>query len=538
MSQSPKLHSTADLISGAFVALIALPLSMGISVASGFPPIAGVLTAIVGGLVTGILGGSRLTVKGPAAGMIVIVLSAVMDFREIVPEPAVVPLVIAVVVVAGFCQVLLGIARLASLAERIPSSVIHGMLAAIGIIIIGKQIHLVLGVIPEISHPIGLYLEIPHSLQAINPAVAFIGIISFLVMILWARVPFRPVRAIPNSLVVVVTATVCALVLDMRHAHAYSLFGARYLLDPSLLIAIPSNVFHELRFPDWTALSMLSFWKHVFIFTIVGSIESVLTVAAVDSITKQKDRADLNRDLIAVGCGNMIAGCIGGLPMISEIVRSKANIDFGARTLWANWYHGLFLLAAIFLFPSLLRNIPVAALAGILVYVGTRLVSPQEFKHMWELGRDQLFFFLLTVILTVSVDLLVGVIAGLLAYALFALIHTRDLKNVCSLRYTSVIEGDSAKLTIQGSALFSNVHGALAWLADLPTSCRMVRFDFSQVSFVDHSFLLRIVMERQRYADREIRLEGLDADCRAFSSHELATRVRKLSAESTVFDTL
>jgi MFS superfamily sulfate permease-like transporter len=414
----------SQISSGFLVSLIALPLSMGIAIASGFPPLAGVATAIIGGLFTGICGGARLSIKGPAAGMIVIVLGAVNELNDPLLPGSGASRALTVCILAGGLQAIAGSLKFATIAARIPKNIIHGMLAAIGLIIIGKQIHVLLGVVPTGKDPISLYAEIPKSFLNMNPAVAMIGILSFLIMMFGHKISFSFMKKVPNAILVLILGIGWSIVCNVKEAHAYNLLGNTYILESKYLISLPSQLFLSLPKPDWSiAFSFMSL-KHVILFALVGSIESVLTVLAVNSMDPAKDPSNLNKDLFSVGIGNVIAGFCGGLPMISEIVRSRANIDSGAKNGWSNWFHGFLLLAALLLLSDALRQIPLAALAGILVYVGTKLASPKDFIHMYHLGLDHLATFLTVLVVTLTVDLLAGVVAGLVLWGILRLINS------------------------------------------------------------------------------------------------------------------
>ena len=407
-----KDFSLNDVKSGFLIFLIALPLCLGIAMASSVPPIAGVFTAIVGGIVATFLGSARLTIKGPAAGLIVIVIGAVQELGQgdlLLGYKR----CLAVGAMAAIFQIIfsrLGAGRVATL---MPHNVIHGMLAAIGVIIVAKQIHILLGVVPHSKTPIELLEEIPTSLMNANPEILIIGALTLSMLLLWPLVPSRATKIVPPALIALVVVLPLALFWHLDASHPYCFWGHHYLVGPKFLVQIPNNILSSITFPDFSALTSWVGWKYVAMFALVGSLESLLTVVAIDSLDPKQQKSDLNKDLFAVGVGNLIASMIGGLPMISEVVRSKANIDNGAQSRWSNWVHGACMLIAVSFLTPVIHEIPLSALAAMLIITGFRLASPKEFYHAYSMGLDQIAIFMTTLLVTLKVDLLVGIAAGL-----------------------------------------------------------------------------------------------------------------------------
>ncbi|MCA9682677.1 MAG: SulP family inorganic anion transporter, partial [Myxococcales bacterium] len=420
-NSAPPRSIGKDFVAGFLVFLIALPLCLGIAMASGFPPVAGVLTAIVGGVVVNFLGSAQLTIKGPAAGLIVIAIGAVTELGQ-GDMAAGYRYALAVGVVAAIIQIIFALVRAATAGGAMPTSVVHGMLAAIGVIIISKQAHTSLGVAPAAKGPLPLLAEIPHSVVHANPEIAAIGLLSLIILFGWGplKKKLTMLAKIPPQIVVLVVAVILGFAFDLEHEHYYRMFDGEFKIGPDYLVHLPGSLLDAIAFPDFSQITSATSIKYIVMFALVGSIESVLSTIAVDTLDPAKRASDLNRDLLVVGVGNLIAACIGGLPMISEIVRSKANIDAGATSRFANFFHGLLLLAFVALLPMVLQHVPLAALAAMLVYTGTMLASPKEFKHMGELGKDQLLLFLVTLFMTLATDLLVGVATG---FALKVVMH-------------------------------------------------------------------------------------------------------------------
>jgi MFS superfamily sulfate permease-like transporter len=513
-----------DLASGFLVFLIALPLCLGISMASGFPPVAGILTAIVGGMLTKFLGSARLTIKGPAAGLIVIALGAVTELSQGDPVGGY-RRALAVGVVAGILQILLAVARTGVVGELMPSSVVHGMLAAIGVIIISKQTHTLLGVTPTGKDPLHLLAEIPHSLTQINPEVFLIGLISLLILFGVPLIRSKWARKIPGPMLVLAVAVPLGYIFDLRDEHNYSLFGQVFHLGPKYLIRLPGSLLGALSFPDFSQILSGTSIKYIIMFTLVGSIESLLSVTAVDSLDPQKRSSNLNRDLLATGVGNTIASLIGGLPMISEIVRSKANIDNGAKSSWSNFFHGTFLLLSVALIPGLLQQIPLAALAGMLIYTGTRLASPKEFQHAYRIGPEQLLIFVTTLLVTLMTDLLIGVGVGLIFKVGIHVLNGAPVKSLFRSIMEESRDGETLVLEVRDAAIFINFLGLNRRLKTVEPEIKRVVIDFANAWVVDHTVLYKLEGIANRWEGRELILTGLDNHAAA-SSHRLATRRR------------
>ena len=514
----------ADLGAGFLVFLIALPLCLGISMASGFPPVAGILTAIVGGMATKFIGSARLTIKGPAAGLIVIALGAVTELGN---GDAVVGYrrAIAVGAVAGVLQILLALGRTGVVGELMPSAVVNGMLAAIGVIIISKQAHTLMGVTPAGKESLHLLAEIPHSLTELNPEVLMIGLISLAILFGLPWIKNRWARKVPGPMVVLAVAVPLGYIFDLRDEHNYSLLGHVFHLGPKYLIRLPGSLLGALSFPDFSQIFTAVSIKYIVMFTLVGSIESLLSVTAVDSLDPEKKSSDLNRDLLATGVGNTIASMIGGLPMISEIVRSKANIDNGAKSSWSNFFHGLFLLLSVALIPGLLQQIPLAALAAMLIYTGSRLASPKEFEHTFRIGAEQLLIFVSTMLVTLMTDLLIGVGVGLVLEVLLHLRNGAPFKSLFRSILSETKDEDTLTIEVRDSAIFTNFLALNNRLRSIDDSIRRVVIDFENAWVVDHTVLNKLEGTGGRWTDRELVLTGLD-NHQAMSEHRLATRRR------------
>lgn len=516
----------ADILSGFLVFLIALPLCLGISLASGFPPVAGILTAIIGGLIVSPIMGAPLTIKGPAAGLIVIVVGAVTELGD--GDPIVgYQRTLACIVIAGLLQVGLGLVRAGRLADFFPSSVVHGMLAAIGVIIFAKQAHTMLGVTPEGREPLELIAQIPSSIMHMNPEIALIGALGLALLVGVPLIPHPLAKKIPAPMLVLLVAVPLGFLFDLNHLHHYTLDVTHtdYELGPRFLVTLPDSLISAVTFPDWSLIFGATSMRYIVMLTLVGSIESLLSARAIDQLDTRRLKSDYDRDLLAVGIGNTLAGLVGGLPMIAEIVRSSANLNSGARSRWSNFAHGGFLLVFVAFFPMLIHRIPLAALAAMLVYTGARLASPGELVKTWKIGKEQLVVFLVTAIGCIAVDLLIGVALGILTKLLIELALGAGVRNLIKVKTEiTVEEGGVQHVTLRSSAMFTNYLSLKALLIELSQKGPIV-LDLSHSAFVDHTTYERLhdLEGEFKHEGKSLKLAG-EERLTKLSEHPMAAR--------------
>lgn len=533
-----------DMISGLLVFLIALPLCVGIALASGFPPLAGIFTAIVGALLTTFISNSEMTIKGPAAGLIVIVLGCVEEFGGngtsggwSAVDATAYKAALAVAVVAAVLQILFGLFRAGILGEFFPATVVHGMLAAIGVIIIAKQVPVALGITEAKGGPLSLLKQIPEFFMHANPAIAVIGMLSLLIMFVWPLIRNRVavLKPIPAHLIVLLVAVPLGMALKLTTAHEYEVFHTQYKLGEQYLVKMPNQIFgmfKEIQTPDFTVLNQFKAWKWILMFFMIGSLESLLSAKAVDLLDPYKRKTNMNRDMLAVGVANLGAAMVGGLPMISEIVRSRSNIDNGAKTRFADMWHGIFLLLCVGLIPTILHLIPLAALAAMLVYTGTRLAHPNEFRNVYRIGKEQLLLFVVTLVVVLATDLLIGVAAGI---ALKMVLH---MSNGVPLRsffkaYIEVqdVDENTSLIIAKESAIFSNWIPFKRQIEDIGlVQKRNLILDLSGATLVDASVMEKLEEMTREFEQEGLRLElkGLD-ELRPLSSNAHAARKRGLT---------
>lgn len=393
------------------VFFVALPLCLGISLASGTPVYSGLLSGIIGGIVVGLISRSSVSVSGPAAGLTAICAAATIQLGSL-------QVFFLSVALAGLLQVLLGVFRLGGFTHFIPSTVIKGMLAAIGILLISKQVPLLLGYdqadfwTKELFNVISFrnaFDHVKNIYQHSSKGAILIAVLSLLLLIVWKKKVAAKIPLIPTSFVVVAFAMLMAWIFQQ--------YVPSLALRSSQFVQVPGNLFEQVKMPDYSALfSNTDILKTAVVICVVASLETLLSIEAVDKLDPYNRITPQNRELLAQGTGNIISGLLGGLPITAVIVRSSANAEAGARTKLSAIFHGIWLLLFVFLLTSLLNKIPYCVLAVILVRTGYNLAKPSMIKSVYKLGREQFMPFIVTVIAILFTDLLIGVGIGV-AYA-------------------------------------------------------------------------------------------------------------------------
>jgi len=469
-----------DLPASIVVFLVALPLCLGIAMASGAPLFAGILTGIIGGIVVSSISGSQLSVSGPAAGLTVIVFSAIASLGSY-------QIFLLAVVIAGFLQIILGFLKAGIVANYFPSAVIEGMLAAIGIILILKQLPHAVGYDTDYEGDQSfLQADQSNTFSAINEALSkvtygavVISLISLLILIYWPKV--KKLSMVPAPVIVVATGILLS----------YFFQSTSLALSADHLVTIPVvNSFNEFTglfsMPDFSQITNKNVWTVAVTIAIVASIETLLCIEAVDKIDPIKRISPTNRELVAQGVGNIASGMLGGLPMTSVIVRSSVNTNAGARTKVSAIFHGTWLLLSILFIPLLLNQIPLACLAAILLVTGYRLAKIELFKKMWHHGKDQFIPFVVTVLAVVFTDLLKGVAIGMMV-GIFYILRT-NLRNP----YFYKIErnGDKKLITIRlaQEVSFLNKAAIQYTLTHLPAESDVI-IDGTNALYIDKDVL-------------------------------------------------
>jgi MFS superfamily sulfate permease-like transporter len=400
------------------------------------------------------------------------------------------------------------------------------------VIIISKQVPVALGVAAK-GEPLELLAKIPEEIMHLNPEIATIGFVSLLILFLFPLIKNPMIRRIPAPLVVLAAAIPLARYFDLAHEHDYTLLGHHYTVNKSFLVNVPSNLASAIALPDFsvftnTALAVKAI-KWVIMFALIGSLESILSAKAIDMLDPERRKTDLNRDLLAIGVANLASAAIGGLPMISEIVRSRANIDNGAKSRFANLFHGLFLLLAVALAAPAIRTIPLAALAAMLVYTGFRLAHPREFLHVYRIGREQLVVFVGTIVAVLATDLLVGILIGIGIELLIQFINGVPL--------WSLLRPDAEVRPLDERTWLVRPRHSAVFFNWLPIRSKIERYglaqnmnvviDLSETKIVDHTVMSKLKQLEREFEQQgtALAIVGLERHV-ALSTHPTAARMR------------
>lgn len=526
----------SDLIAAVSVALIALPLSLGIALAAGAPAMSGIFSAIVGGVVTTLYRGGHISVNGPAKGVIGVILLGIALMDD--GSGQAFNYVLAAVVVSGGIQMLLGIMKLGRLAEIFHSSVIHGILAAIGIIIFAKQIHVAMGTHSDSPSIIQNLIDAVLYLPQANPFVIIISITGLLLLLLHSKISYRFFHFLPAPMWVIALSIPFVYAFNFFELQTLSFLGKEYEVGPNLLLDIPDKIMDSIMFPNFGKINTIEFWTTVFSILIITSIESLAIAKAVDKIDPYKRKTDLNKDLTGIGLSTMVAGCIGGLPIIAVIIRSTVNIHNGAKTKWSNMYQGILLLLFIVVLSPIMTKVPLCAFAILLVYTGFKLASPSVFKQAYNQGTEQLIFFIGTMILTLYTNLLIGLLGGLLlALVTHMLLARLSILQFFKMIYKSrtklvKISDDDYDLKIRGVANFLGILKIDKIISKIPSGVN-VNIDLSETRLVGMTYMDYLVeyLKTQRASGGKVFITGLDSHV-SLSTYNRALKI-SLSDTST-----
>ena len=506
----------SDVIAAVSVALIALPLSLGIALAAGAPAMSGIFSAIIGGVVTTLYRGGHISVNGPAKGVIGVILLGIALMDD--GSGKAFNYVLAAVVISGAIQMLLGLMKLGRLADIFHSSVIHGILAAIGIIIFAKQIHVALGTQSDSPSIIQNLIDAVLYLPQANPFVIIISLFGLLLLLLHSKISYRFFHFLPAPMWVIALSIPFVYAFNFFDQQTLFFLEKEYQVGPHLLLDIPDTIMDSVMFPDFSKINTIEFWTTVFSILIITSIESLAIAKAVDKIDPYKRKTDLNKDLTGIGLSTMVAGAIGGLPIIAVIIRSTVNIHNGAKTKWSNMYQGILLLLFIVLLSPIMRQVPLCAFAILLVYTGFKLASPAVFKQAYNQGTEQLIFFVATMVLTLYTNLLIGLLGGLLlalvTHMLLAKVTIPQFFRMIYKSGTKLIKlpDGSFDLKISGIANFLGILKVDKLVAQIPSGVN-VNIDLSETRLVGMTYMDYLVeyLKIQRATGGKVFITGLDA---------------------------
>lgn len=470
-----------DLFSSIVVFLVALPLCMGIAIASGMQPEAGIITGIIGGMIVGPWSGCPLQISGPAAGLAVIVVELL---REHGPEK-----LGFIILLGGIIQLIAGFSRLAQWFRAVPPSVVHGMLSGIGILIFASQFHVMVDDSPKgtgienlMSIPMAVWKGVTPSAETTHHLAAIIGLIAIMIVIFWDKFARGPMKYIPGSLVAIVTATVIAYQQQL----------------PINMVQIPDSLIKSIRFLDFGLVPQILNWEFLFdavAIAFVAAAETLLTASAVDKM-HHGERTNYDRELMAQGIGNMTCGFLGGLPMTGVMVRSGVNVTAGARTRNSAFLHGLWLLLFVVCLPFLVRLIPTCSLAALLVYTGWKLANFKIAKELKKFGKSEVAIYLVTVIGIVAIDLLSGVLIGV-ALSIGKLLY---MFSHLEIRIADDPSKNRTDIFLKGAATFLSLPRFADTLESLRPDTEL-HVHLEALDYVDHACLdLMISWEEQHLA--------------------------------------
>lgn len=504
-----------DFPSGLVVFLVALPLCLGIALASGAPLFSGLIAGIVGGLVVAVFSGSQLAVSGPAAGLTVIVINAITEIGSYQGF-------LLAVVLAGALQIILGFAKAGTIGKYFPSSVIKGMLAAIGIILIMKQIPHALGYDADYNGDFNFiqsdsensFTALISALNKTNLGAVIISIVSLIILINWDKLKSTKLGIVPAPLVVVTVG----IGLNMFFETTHQIFTLRN--EHLVTVPVANSIGEFITFftlPDFSYLNQISVYKAAFTLAIIASIETLLSIEAIDKIDPYKRDTPSNQELKAQGIGNMVSGLIGGLPLTAVIVRGAANVNAGAQSKMSALIHGLLLLLSAIFIPKVINLIPYASLAAILLVTGYKLTKVSLYKSMLKVGANQFIPFMVTILAIVFTDLLIGISIGLAVGVFYVL--KNNMQNTYTYNIKTRKNNEPIHIVLSEEVSFLNKASILQTLDELPKGSHVI-IDGSNSKYIDYDVLEAINDYKDTAKFKNIKLELIKIkDVYRFGTH-------------------
>ncbi|MFS4455378.1 SulP family inorganic anion transporter [Maribacter sp. 2304DJ31-5] len=517
-----------NIFSGFVVSLIALPLGLGLALASEAPPISGIIAAVVGGIVVALLGGSNVTITGPGNGLVIVLLGAITSLGggDLYQGYLI---TLAAIVCSGILMILLGFLKMGRLADFFPASAIEGMLAAIGLGILAKQFHIMIGHNNEHGSIISLLVQIPSGITELfqiadieELVAAGIGVTALFIMVFYSKIRNKYFQLIP--------APMWILILSVGLSYIFVWLNLPYPLQTQFLVSIPKGVLSNLAFPDFSKILETNFIITVFAITLIASIESLLSIKAVDKLDPENRRSNVNKDLKALGFATGLSGLLGGLNVVTVIARSSVNVNNGATNRSANFFHAVFLIAFVLVFQGQLRKIPLAALAAILVYTGYKLATPKTIGKIARIGKEQILIFLATLLTTLFTNLITGISIGILTTFVIHVLLNRSISLFIShLAKPNILmfqekDGGNYYISVKYFCSFLNFYKLKNKLDVIPENEHVV-LDFSLCNFVDHTVMEGVENYTENFNNKNGSIEviGLDKH-EADSKHPFAIR--------------
>ena len=492
----------SDFAAGLVVFLVALPLCLGIAMASGAPLFSGIISGVVGGIVVGYLSQSHISVSGPAAGLTAIILTAVTDFKAF-------DVFLLAAFLAGAIQLILGFVKAGSISNYFPNNVIEGMLAGIGIIIILKQLPHAVGYDTDFEGDEAFFQTDGNNtfssllgfFDYIQLGSIVITLISLAILISWDKLPaLKKLKLIPGALVAVVVGVILNEI--------FTVSGSTLAIQKEHLVSLPiPTSFEEFKniiiTPNFSSITNQKVWVVALTIAIVASIETLLCIEAADRMDFQKRYTNPNVELKAQGIGNMISSLLGGLPMTSVVVRTSANNNAGAKSKMATIIHGVLLLISVLAIPSILNKIPLATLAAILLLVGYKLAKPATFLHFWHYGKYQFVPFIATLLAVVFTDLLKGVALGIIISIIFVL--RGNLKRAYIFRKEEYEDGDIIHIDLAQEVSFLNKAAIKSTLAKIPENSKVI-IDAKDTVYIAHD-VLDLITEFKEIRSKDLNIK-------------------------------
>ncbi len=515
-----------NLFAGFVVSLVAMPLGLGLALASGAPPMAGIIAAIVGGILVSVLGGSHVSITGPGNGLVVVVLSAITTLGQGNMYQGYL-FVLAAIICSGALIWLLAFANLGKLSDFFPSSAIQGLLAAIGIIILSKQFHIMVGHMDARGSVIELLLSGPSAVwdgfqNAYRTPAAIAGLTSLAIMVFYARIRNKYFQLIPAPMWIVLISVGLAYFFEYR-------IGVEHPIPSAFFIQIPNDVFSNFPSPDFSKVLQGDFIISVITITMIASIESLLSIKAIDKLDPQRRISDVNKDLKALGLATVVSGFLGGLNVVTVIARSSVNVNNNGSNRSANFFQAIFLIAFILIFRKQLQHIPYPALAAILVYTGYKLASPSIIKKIFDIGKEQVLIFFTTLLVTLYAGIVTGILVGIGVTFIIHIYLTKGIRFFIDNFSSNNIEakfGDDGKayITVKEFCSFLNFFKLKRLLDRIPTDSAVV-VDFLQCKLIDHTVMENMQDYEQRFDKNggSFGVIGLDLHT-AESQHPFALR--------------
>ncbi|MCF8276402.1 MAG: hypothetical protein K9J17_06685 [Flavobacteriales bacterium] len=520
-----------DLRASISVAFIAIPLGLGIGLASGVPPLSAVIPSVVGGLFISWFSGGSIALHSTPKMLIGVTAAAVLSFGgdDVFLGYR---FFLSAVVVAGLIQFILGILRMGVIGDLIPATVIKSLLASVGVIIIVKQIPALLGAETHAASLIQLVQEMKGLIGGVNPIVMFIGIISVLIMFVHPKIESPVIKALPAAVWVILISIAYSYALEFAEGGQYTIFQHTYEFGSKQLIALPSELSESIVMPDFGLWQTAHFWNIVLAIVLVTSIEGILSARAIDRLDPLKRKTNVNKELRAVGIGTSISGMLGGMPVIPGIVPSSVAVTHNGKTQLVDVFQAILILLLVVLLGSQLKHIPLAALAGILIQTGYKLLNPSEIRNVYRIGWDQVLIFFTTLLITLTFDLIIGIAAGVAITIVIHIIRLRSVMKLFTILFRPNVvayeEGDenTFHVSVRGYSNFLN-YSRLKKALDVIPSDSTINLDLSLTEFIDHTVLEHLAEFEESHIRRGGHFEIIGMDNhRTSTAHPLSVRFK------------